>query len=360
MPRSQLTPLEKGSSDQGPNYAGPAAEVLRLLDQIAAMRREHVSLEKLADTIAAKMQEKLNGQRERVHALRLAYFHDLGRLLRKMTWSRRQREQFIEVLIGFAEIMQEDHGDDLLEDLMRYTGLRREELVEESPNEEHDWEEIMHDFFGTPHFDGQNEAPGGERRSERVDEPEGRRSSKSRPKSGRSKRAEEPLKTAQKETSLLGDIRALYLMLARALHPDKESDAERRTEKTTWMQKVTAAYAAKNLGDLLDILVRNPLDAVGPYLADAPAKTLKSFAKRLRRELSGLREAKAAWASHYHPSILRMIRHGELSQQAYKTWENSLHDELKAFKDRARHYQTYEGAKALLDLAREHDLRALL
>src|SRR6185369_13807368 len=32
---------------------------------------------------------------------------------------------------------------------------------------------------------------------------------------------------AEKETALAGDIRALYLLLARALHPDKEADPAR-------------------------------------------------------------------------------------------------------------------------------------
>ena len=86
-----------------------------------------------------------------------------------------------------------------------------------------------------------------------------------------------------------GDIRALYLLLARALHPDKESDPARREAKTEWMKKVTAAYGGRDLAALLDILSQDPLATVGPYLSQAPMKAVRGFAKRLRRDLAELR-----------------------------------------------------------------------
>lgn len=126
---------------------------------------------------------------------------------------------------------------------------------------------------------------------------------KKRPKNSSAKST--PHKSAE-EQAVAGDIRALYLLLARALHPDKETDENLRSEKTRWMQKVTKAYGDKNLADLLDILGTNPLNAVGPYLSEAPAKTLQGFTKRLKRELTTLEKEARNFLSHL-PIYMREV-----------------------------------------------------
>ncbi len=54
---------------------------------------------------------------------------------------------------------------------------------------------------------------------------------------------------------------------AKAMVENPNVDPGRREEKTAWMQKVTAAYSERDLAKLLDILVKNPLDSVAPYLS---------------------------------------------------------------------------------------------
>lgn len=363
-------PVSSGASA----YAGPAGEVMRLLDQIASMRQENAVFEKLADEVASKMQQRLNAHRERVLALRLAYYHDLGRCLRDHKWPKRQREDFVLLMIGFTNLILADHGQDLVEDLLRYTGLRREDLsdgwLDEDGDEDADGfgddptDEAGQSFGEMPNPDDFDNAEDYARAMGAFffgeEDPEPQPKHKAKGKKSDSSRRDEPLKRKSQDAGLFGDIRALYLMLARALHPDKEGDEQRRAEKTAWMQKVTAAYASKNLGDLLDILVRNPLDALGPYLAEAPLKTLKGFAKRLKRELSELRKVKQGISQHYHPMVLGMFRKGEFSEQAYKRWESDLTADLKIYKDRAKDYQNLNAVKALLRFSREHDIRVLV
>ena len=159
---------------------------------------------------------------------------------------------------------------------------------------------------------------------------------------------------------MAGEIRALYLLLARALHPDKESDPARLGEKTAWMQKVTAAYAARDLARLLDILAANPMDAVGPYLSQAPLKTVQSFAKRLRRELEALRHRLAFLDAGLDPLLASLMKKGAVNETAYSILLSQVRKELKFMKQRRDIYRTTQGVHGLVEALRAHPWRELM
>ena len=163
-----------------------------------------------------------------------------------------------------------------------------------------------------------------------------------------------------RDDAMAGEIRALYLLLARALHPDKESDPARLGEKTAWMQKVTAAYAARDLARLLDILAANPLDAVGPYLSQAPLKTVQSFAKRLRRELEALRHHMAFLDAKLDPLLASLMKKGEVNETAYGILLSQVRKELKFMKQRRDVYRTTQGVHGLVEALRAHPWRELM
>jgi hypothetical protein len=66
-----------------------------------------------------------------------------------------------------------------------------------------------------------------------------------------SRRARQQAQPQQADASQ--SIRDVYRKLASALHPDREQDLTERERKTTLMQRVNQAYAAKNLLDLLQL-----------------------------------------------------------------------------------------------------------
>ena len=77
----------------------------------------------------------------------------------------------------------------------------------------------------------------------------GRRPGCERPKSARQLKREE--KARQAEEMRKRSIASMYKQLARAVHPDLEQDAERRRQKETVMQELTAAYRNNDLHTLL-------------------------------------------------------------------------------------------------------------
>jgi hypothetical protein len=172
--------------------------------------------------------------------------------------------------------------------------------------------------------------------------------------------SQDALKRAAQEQSLSGDIRALYLILARALHPDKESNPALREAKTVWMQKVTAAYAKRDLAMLLDILARNPLEAVGPYLAEAPRKTLQGFAKRLRREQAALAILAAKAGEWLHPGFARFLKDGAPDEARIARHTADLSRLVKLSRQRATVYRTRAGTEELVEGLKRHPWEDLL
>ena len=188
-----------------------------------------------------------------------------------------------------------------------------------------------------------------------TDQGEGQRSKQAPPDPAKMGR-----KRAAEETAIAGDVRALYLLLARALHPDKEADPARREGKTAWMQKVTDAYGRRDLASLLDILGQNPLGAVGPYLERAPLKTVQGFAKRLRRELASLRAEAEGGRGELHPSLRAFLGPQGINEKAIKRAVSELKTELRFVRERNEAYRNADVVEEMVVELGKGDPRAYL
>ena len=83
-------------------------------------------------------------------------------------------------------------------------------------------------------------------------------------------------------------VREIFRKLASALHPDRETDARQREQKTALMQQVNQAYAANDLLALLELQLRiEQIDAT--HLLNTGADRLKHYNKVLAEQLSQLR-----------------------------------------------------------------------
>lgn len=114
-----------------------------------------------------------------------------------------------------------------------------------------------------------------------------------RKKSPKQQAAEERRQREEKHLSLA--VRKIYMDLVKTFHPDREPDEDERRRKTEIMQRVTEAYNADNLFELLKLQLEfNRVDADHlETLADeqlkAYNKLLKSRVDELEAEMFGLR-----------------------------------------------------------------------
>jgi hypothetical protein len=83
-------------------------------------------------------------------------------------------------------------------------------------------------------------------------------------------------------------VREIFRKLASALHPDRETDAQQRQEKTALMQRVNQAYAANDLLALLELQLQiEQIDA--SHIANASAERLKHYNKVLTEQVAELK-----------------------------------------------------------------------
>jgi hypothetical protein len=91
----------------------------------------------------------------------------------------------------------------------------------------------------------------------------------------------------QKEEVKNKSLRAIYISLAKILHPDREPDEHLRIEKEEYMKKVTTAYNNKDLMELLrlEILWVNNHEK---SLENTPVDTLKIYIQLLKDQVKDL------------------------------------------------------------------------
>jgi hypothetical protein len=352
---------EEASAETG--HSKILRSLAKLMADIAEARQRIVRNEALAQDLIDRLEKELRPLENQYLEARIETLRVLGACLKQPWLKKRDAKRLREALCELADELEEVFGADL--EIERTTLLGQEFMSEAEEREFDAMQEMiqakMDAFFNNA---ASGSRPGGNSGGpeSRVDEPslpDPEEGPKRRRKAGSGPNAKGAAK-AREEEAMAGDIRALYLLLARALHPDKETDEERRREKTAWMQKVTAAYGERKLADLLDIMARNPLDSVGPYLSQAPLKTVQGFAKRLRRELTLLRRQADEPRHGLPPEIRSLLGPEGVNEKAFKTHLAGARKQVKFVKARLESYRDRAMVEELVVILRKYDWPGLM
>lgn len=103
------------------------------------------------------------------------------------------------------------------------------------------------------------------------------------------KQLEKEARQQQEEQTISQSIREVFRKLSSALHPDREQDETERARKTEIMQRVNAAYAKKDLLQLLELqLEAEQIDQA--HLNNIAEDRLKYFNKILKEQLDELQQ----------------------------------------------------------------------
>lgn len=85
------------------------------------------------------------------------------------------------------------------------------------------------------------------------------------------------------------DFKSLYKQLAKALHPDLETDPELRSHKEAWMKRLTTAHAAGDLREML-VIEMEWLGEEADNLTKASDDKLQVYALVLKEQVSEIRQ----------------------------------------------------------------------
>jgi len=259
-----------------------------LIGQIEKMRKNHADVEAVMLQFRTDRSRTLQPLRASLRSACRESVFALDRLLEQPGWSRAERSTLQEILCGTAEALLDVNDDDELKalfdkhssidfDAAKQSELRRlrAEMEEhtgfdlsddESIRSEEDLVQRMYQEMAA------REAEAAEMRSAHA----GRRR-----KSAVEKRVEDGARLAKEA------LREIYRKLASAVHPDRESDPQRRAEKNALMQTINQAYAANDLLTLFETQMRlEKTDA--SQLGNVGAQRLKQYNKLLAEQLADL------------------------------------------------------------------------
>ena len=195
---------------------------------------------------------------------RRALFAPLEEALLLAYFSRAEEEQVKELILANARTLHERFGEDVAAVLTKYGPAPRRPTAE-AP--------------AAPTSNAGAEAGAAHQQARRQQ----------KTKAARARQETERLAREQQQR-LLSNTKTVYRQLARANHPDLERNPALAAEKTTRMQRITAAYEADDLYTLLQLLAESaPADTQADDVLTAYTQALLLQQTELKQRLTALK-----------------------------------------------------------------------
>jgi|HigsolmetaAR201D_1030396.scaffolds.fasta_scaffold08275_4 hypothetical protein len=275
-----------------------------LIAQIERIRKTHKDVDAAILEFRQSDAQTLQPLRVNLRNLTRETVFQLDRLLDERGWTRAELAGLESVLCGNAELLlQSDPYDEQIRDLFdKHSRVSFDEMKEEEllVLKEH-VEELGFDLGDDTDIRTEEdlvqrmyEQLGAKRQQE-----EARRESRSR---GRKKSAAQTRAEANAQAAKQF-LREIYRKLASIVHPDRETDAQRRAEKTELMQRINRAYATDDLLTLLEAqLALEQIDPeqIGRLSRDRLKQYNRLLAKQLEAEKSELFALEEGFRADFH------------------------------------------------------------
>jgi hypothetical protein len=254
-----------------------------LIDRIEKMRHARADWDELIVAFKASEAERVHPLRVQLRQVTRETVFLIDQLLDQKGWSRADQGALKDIACYTAEALLRAHPDDaeIRTIFDRYSSLSFQEIKQQ---EIEDLKQDAREYMGIDLDDADiaTEDDLVERVYEHMknDESAQRQASAGDRKSPGQQRAEASAQAAKQF------LREIYRKLASAVHPDRETDAVRRAEKTELMQQINRAYATNDLLTLLEAQLR--LELIDPdHVSKISGKRLQQFNRLLSQQLEG-------------------------------------------------------------------------
>lgn len=257
-----------------------------LIDRIEKLRRARADWDELVVAFKTSDAERVHPLRATLKQVTRETVFLIDGLLHQKGWSRADQSALKDIACHTAEALLRTNPEDfeIRTIFDRHSSLSFQEMKQE---EIEDLKQDAKEYMGIDLDDADIESE--EDLIERVyehmkkDEAREHEPSAERRKSPGQQRAESSAQTAKQF------LREIYRKLASAVHPDRETDAARRAEKTELMQQINRAYATNDLLTLLEAQLR--LELIDPdHVSKISGKRLQQFNRLLSQQLEAAKE----------------------------------------------------------------------
>lgn len=270
--------------------------------------------------------------KQRLAKTRLALAKALGNSTETIKYGRQQRENIREVILHLCDLAFADNEPDKETEAFYDSWSEssyREELQTHSAIIKQMVADGAKDFLGIDlNADEIDDTPEGlarlmNRLKNEMHDQEQRQGVRSSKRKKSKKQLEREERQKSEEALQLKSLRAIYLSLAKALHPDTTMDPLGKIQKETLMKKVTAAYAEKDLTTLLKLELEW-VSSENATLDTLPEERLKRYIVSLKEQVSALEQEK--YALYHHP---RFICISEFSGFPLAHAKKCIHDQAR-------------------------------
>jgi len=298
-PRPQLVHIQSPSADDAP-LSKAQKEFNRLTKRIAKLERDVHDFREAATRLRQRVQNEYRPLQARHNEARADLVRLFDRALGTYKLTKGERHKILDLLLnGCADLLERGHAD-LQPIFDKYAPPPPS--AEEEAAADRQTSELMKQLFTQrfgiafdPAVDVSTkekfQAYVGEKMAAQqaeyeAQEQEARRAP--RPKTARQQAAE--AKKQAEEKNITKTVRALYLDLVKALHPDREPDEAEKARKTVLLQQVTTAYEANELLTLLRLqLELQRIDQ--SHLENLAEAQLRHYNQLLRAQVRELEDA---------------------------------------------------------------------
>lgn len=174
------------------------------------------------------------------------------------------------------------------------------------------------------------------------------------------KQIEKEQKQAEEKKMLSKDIRTIYTSLAKELHPDLEQDEAERHRKTEMMKRVTAAYEANDLFELLRLQLEYQIQH--EHIESLMEDQLKRYNQLLQEQIRELENEKWSIIGWGSPTGMLYEKYCRPTPQAtdkvFKQEEAKLQYVIESLQDSVNTHTDYKILKEFLkELRQEYKQR---
>ena len=308
-------------------------EFNRRVKKVNKLKNELEELEQLLPQISQKYQEDIVPLQQQVIQQKVSLVKLLDKAYDMKFFRVREKEKIRDLLLNHAsELINEFDQEELIpiydkhnefsfgEESGQFNDLGKdmaEEMFRNMFGVDMDLEDVdLNDF----------EEVGKRFREQMHQKQEQAENRKKRRKKTKAQQAKEE-REAQEAKSISKSTREIYMKLVREFHPDREKDEKKQAEMTTIMQRITEAYKAGDLYQLLR-LEMELLQGVEERLNELSDEQLKHYNKLLKEQENEL-EVKISSLQFFPGSPAHQyLRYGKNALNALESDRFGLEDHL--------------------------------
>jgi hypothetical protein len=305
-----------GKKDKNKPVSKQQKEFNRRVKKVNKLQSQLEELEQLLPKISSEYQKKIVPLTEQIVEMRANFVKILDAAYDMKYFRVREKEKIRYLLLEQAsELINKHDREELIPIYDKHSEYTYEEEGEQLQDLGKDMaEEMFRNMFGVDmdldDIDLNDFEEIGRRFQEQMHhKQEKEQARKKKRKKTKAQKAKEE-REAQEAKSISKATREIYMKLVREYHPDREKDENKQAEMTAIMQRITEAYKAGDLYQLLR-LEMELLQGVEERLNELSDEQLKHYNKLLKEQENELEQKLSALQFYPASPAHSYLRYGE-------------------------------------------------